>query len=578
MERRFFLKYGASATLIPSLALMDHDPEHDQLHEKLPIPYPENPDARLDILLQGNDRRLESYLNDQNWQTGNKRYGGVKNSYGIYNAHSTAGFIRTFGCSLATPESTYYRSEAMLERMVSAAQYLLKSQHADGSIDLITTNFHSTPDTAFLVNWLSPVYVILERDQWDQSKAVRALLRDFLMRSGKTLLVGGIHTPNHRWVVCAALAWLYHFDADKKYESRVDKWLREGIDMDPDGQYYEKSTAVYSPLCNRVLITIARFLGRPELYGPVRRNLEMTLYYLHPNGEVVTEASGRQDKGEVRYPGRYYYSYMYMSRLDNNPRFFAMTNLIERTRFTDVITYLNYLLEDRELLNFETSTEKIPTNYEKMFVHSGVYRIRREQLDATIIQNNPTFFTFHKGNAVLQAVRLSAAFFGRGQFVAQKVLKEKGKYHLQWDLERGYYQPVSKKHLARDGDWEKMGQDKRKISELQRFRMKVEIEEKNHGFALHINVDGTDHVPVVVELGFRKGGQLEGAKKLEDIPHAYLSKGGVSKYKIDGDEIEIGLGTAEHSWIALRGALPKLDLDCLYLTGFTPFKQTIMIS
>ena len=572
------MKYASSTALIPSQALMEHELEHDHKYEKPQSPYPVNPGSRLSILLHGNDRKLETALSNQNRGAGDKRYGGVKNSYGIYNAHSAAGFIRTLGCSLATVDSTYYRSDAMLERMALAAQYLLKSQHADGSIDLITTNFHSTPDTAFLVNWLAPVYVILERDQWDQSKKVRALLREFLMRSGKTLLVGGIHTPNHRWVVCAALAWLYHFDTDQKYENRIDKWLREGIDMDPDGQYYEKSSAVYSPLCNRVLITIARLLGRSELYDPVRRNLEMTLYYLHPNGEVVTEASGRQDKAEVRFPGAYYYSYMYMSRLDDNHRFYAMAGLIEKTRFTDVITYLNYLLEDKGLLDFETTAGKIPTNYEKMFIHSGVYRIRKGQLDATIIQNNPTFFTFHKGKAVLQAVRLSAAFFGRGQFEGQKVLKENGKYCLQWNLERGYYQPVSEEHIPGDGDWEKMGQNKRKVSELQTLEMNVEIEEQNHSFTLHIDVQGTDHVPVAVELGFRKGGKLEGVKELKNVAHAYLPKGAVAKYKMDGDEIEIGLGQAEHSWTQLRGALPKLDLDCLYLTGFTPFKQTIRIS
>ena len=53
---------------------------------------------------------------------------------------------------------------------------LMRVQHEDGTIDLHSTNFHSTPDTAFLVNYLSPVYVVLKRmDQKGLSDLIKGL-------------------------------------------------------------------------------------------------------------------------------------------------------------------------------------------------------------------------------------------------------------------------------------------------------------------------------------------------------------------------------------------------------------------
>ena len=43
------------------------------------------------------------------------------------------------------------------------------------------------------------------------------------------------------------------------------------------------------------------------------------------------------------------------------------------------------------------------------------------------------------------------------------------------------------------------------------------------------------------------------------------------------DTITFGPGLREHAWTQLRGALPKLDADCVYFTGFTPFNLTIEI-
>ena len=68
-----------------------------------------------------------------------------------------------------------------------------------------------------------------------------------------------------------------------------------------------------------------------------------------------------------------------------------------------------------------------------------------------------------------------------------------------------------------------------------------------------------------------------GVKKIEDMPDAYSLAGDVGEYRIGTDRIRFGPGRMEHRWVQLRGAEPKLEGLSVFLTGFTPFEQTIQI-
>ena len=161
--------------------------------------------------------------------------------------------------------------------------------------------------------------------------------------------MGGIHTPNHRWVVCAALARLHALFPDPRYVARIDEWLAEGIDIDADGQFSERSTSVYSPTCDRSLLTVARLLGRDALLDPVRRNLEMTLYYLHADGDVATEASRRQDQYRRGSPAGYHLPYRALALRDGNGRFAAAARLIEAKEGDALAGNLIHFLDDPSL-------------------------------------------------------------------------------------------------------------------------------------------------------------------------------------------------------------------------------------
>lgn len=537
-------------------------------------------------LVAANDALVEPLLARQERRAGQPALGGVLDEFGIPTVHETARLLSVLASVSHAPDSRFHHATALIEPLEHAAGYLLKAQHQDGTIDLVTTNFHSPPDTAFMVEIIGSVAAVLHRTAWPAHDRLRNALDTFIRRAGEALITGGVHTPNHRWVVCAALARVHERFTDPRYVARVDQWLAEGIDLDPDGQYTEKSTSVYSPVVDRALLTVARLLDRPALREPVRKNLEMTLYYVHPDGEVVTEASRRQDKYRRGSMGRYYYSYRTMALLDRDGRFAAMARQIERTAGDQLAGELLSFLEEPALGADLPPDAPLPTDYAKVFSHSQLARIRRGDVSGTVLAGNPTLFSLRKGGAALEAVRWASAFFGKGQFVGEALEVREGSYQLRQHLEGPYFQPLSAEQI-RGGEHVRMAPNgtlaadsraARARSNIQRLEGAARIIEKAGRFRLEFDLAGTDGVPVAIELAFRHGGRLEGVAPVAGVENAYLLKEGRGRYTADGHTIEFGPGRADHAWTQLRGALPKWDGQSVYLTGYTPFRFDLEIS
>lgn len=576
MHRRTFLAATAAATSLAAFSsrLVAADSASSDASEL------------LREAVRANDDQLPALLAKQERGTGHRWLGGLINEYGLHSPHSTAGLVSAIACATASPDSKYFKSAELVEPLRLALRYMLAAQHADdGSIDYFATNFHSHPDTAFVLEVLCPAYVLLRANPSPALAALAPELGKFITRGGDGLITGGVHTPNHRWVVCAALAWAHSLFPKPAYVARVDQWLAENIDLDPDGQYTEKSTTVYSPIVNRALITIARLLNRPALLEPVRTNLEMTLYYVHADGEVVTEASRRQDRYQRGSMARYYYSYRSLALRDGNGRFAAMCRLIEDSTQRKVGELAAFLVEP-ELLRPLPPSASLPTDYAKYFSHSQLVRIRRGAASATILAANTTLFSFHKGAAALEALRFATSFFGKGQFTADTLEVRDGRYILRQTLEGPYFQPLSAEQIAH-GDHTKMAPNGtlatnskalRTQSNLQRLEAVVEITETAGRFSLAISLTGTADVPVSVEFAFRAGGKLSGVEPVPHVADAYLLRSGTGRYTLGADVIEFGPGRVEHTYTQVRGALPKSDGQSVYLTGLTPFRATLSIA
>ena len=536
---------------------------------------PQKPAWLLD-LIRLNDKQISDNPNPQITDPQSHDLGAICDGDGIPNALSTGGYISLWAISVSCKESIHYASSNLIRCIEKGAQYLTKNQHSDGTIDLLSSNFHSPPDTAFSVDNVAVAYQLISGVKGAENALIP--LKKYLLKAGEALIVGGIHTPNHRWVVAAALLKLHAIWLDKRYVACAEEWLLEHIDIDPDGQYTEKSAGGYTAIVNRMLIEMAKGLKKPEILDAVRKNLNMTMYYVHPNGEVVTEASNRQDKGTIKFLNSYYYSYRSLALLDQNGEFAAMCKLIDKSSVYGKSEHLNHFLLEPELWKELPAVKNIPTNYVKTFPYSGIVRIRRGQWDTTILSNNPGFLTFHKGNAVLQGMRIAASFFGKGQFQSSEIKQDGNKWILKNALEGPYYQPYPKDKIDPQGDLSKMPRTVRPKSEVQNLNYQVEISEHEEGISVDFDIKGTEGVPVTLELIFRPGGKLNGVNPVAGKLNSNLFADKEGTYSVGEDTIKFSPGLVVHKGINLRGALPSIEAPTVYLTGITPFKHTLKLS
>jgi hypothetical protein len=532
----------------------------------------------------------------------------VKGSHERFGVRGVGEAVDALAGAYCAPESSYFKSRELLPLLETEADKLLAAQHPDGTID--SGNLYSPPDTGFVVQTVCAALAVLQRMYLPQLSSINNKLGKFVLAAGEALSTGGIHTPNHRWVVSSALAQLNALFPSAKYVNRIDDWLGEGVFCDADGQFEERSTGIYSRVVDNALITIARLLHRPELLDVVRRNLDMTIFYMHPNGELETVGSRRQDQTMAAWISNYYLQYRYMANKDKNRQFAAVARLAEQIgldRAEAKIPLIEFLEEPlyRQQL---PDPEPLPSDYARLFSNSVLARIRRGETSATVyggsdwplgvasgLASNPTFFNFRKGKAVLESVRMIPNFFSEGAFRSEGMKVEQNRYLLHQDIHVPYYQPLPKHLRNPQGDypltpagsrfWSKLNFPQRQKSNIQTLEQKVTVTENSGAFELAFDVGNHDRVPVTIELSFRRDGELEGIEPGATRPNLFFLRQGTGRFSVGNDVITFGPGQADHEMIRMEGAsfeAPQRpsppDRYKVYITGFTPFRKTLTIS
>lgn len=514
-----------------------------------------------DPIVRRNDAAVDRYLQTQ--ATTGRWAGAVPDSTGLYLAGSCGGVINVCTASYVHKDSRFHGDPRVKAAIRLAAEHLARVQTADGNIDLETTNFNSPPDTGFVVWNVAEAASVARRFQ---AADIEDVLWPFLTRAGAGMAKGGVHTPNHRWVICSALAQIHALRPDPSYLKRIDQWLAEGIDIDEDGQFTERSTTIYNTVCDRSLVVMATRLNRPELFEPVRRNLDSMMYLVHPGYEVVTEISRRQDLNQRGSMGRYWYPLAAVGLHDRNGMFWGLAKQLERENAA-----LSTLLDNPELSGPGPAPQPVPEDYARHFRALGLVRLRHGATSASILLDGTSrFFTLRQGDAVIEAIRFCSAFFGKGQFVPTSWAKEGDSWVMRQNLEGPYYQPLDAKVAA--GQWGEVRR-RRATSEVCKLEQTATVTPSPRGFRVRLTSKGTPGVPLAVEIGVRKGVQLSGCTQLSE--GAWLLDNGPLRIVAGGQGIQVTPGIAEHRYVDVRGAEPKLAGESVYLTGYTPFDHTL---
>ena len=522
-------------------------------------------------MVEAHDRYIDSRLKSQITTQSHRFYGGFPDADGLVHGGASGGALHTFGLGYILPQSRHYKSPLMLERMRLVKEYLNNHTSIDGNVDLLVTNFNSPPDTAFLVWAIGQIACLARRFG---ASDVEKLLEPVLKRCGTALTKGGIHTPNHRWVTSSALAQLNELYPDPSYEKRINQWLAEGIDIDSDGQYTERSTGGYNGITNRALTILAVKLRKPELLQFVRRNLESMLYLLHPGEEVVTDISRRQDLYTAGTMAGYALALKYLAVKDHN----GILQTLAR-RFP---ASLGDALEYEELQQTGPAPEPIPDDYVKEFPFLKIGRVRRGKKSATLVLDGRSrFFGVRNGLAVVEAVRFSSLFFGKAQFRPQRCWRAgdvagRPSWVLEQSMDAPYYQPLEPAEKVGTEDWEESRKQRRR-TEMNYLTYRVTIVETAGGFTLKFEAEGPKDLPVMIELALRPGGQLEGAEKHPRVEGCHLLRSGRATYTVGADAIKFGPGIALHEAITGRGIEAKLPGPTVFMTGYAPFTHVITI-
>lgn len=480
------------------------------------------------------------------------------------------------------PSSTFYRQEDAAGAMAACLDRLESLQGPTGLFD--GTNLCSPPDSAFTINDLC-LAVRLIRNQADDGTAAGLLtgveerLNGIAARAADAMIGGGVHTPNHRWELCAALAQMNHLHPRADIPPRISEWLAEGIDQLPDGMYSERSPLYATAVTNPSLITIADCDDRPELLDNVRRNLEAFLPWFKADGSVESVFSRRQDQWLVFHAAPFLPLYRRIANQDGREDFAAAARWLESLPVAEPAHLLALTRADPWLrqtlpglppssavsLDDPGTDPQLPaalTPYGASLASCGLYRFRRGASVTTVyggcddlaagvssgLASNPTFLSFDHGSALLAGVRLSRSFFDLGPFRSGTTVANADGVQLSEAVEASFYLPLPAEKRRADGIYALehegrfsagMGFSSRPAV-VHTLETKASILVEGDRTILELAFDGAD-TAFALELAFRPGGTLSGVEALEE-PLAFQLLGESGRYQVGSDIIEFGPG------------------------------------
>ena len=496
----------------------------------------------------------------------------------------------------AEPGSAHRGSPAFPDAMEACVARLEHLQGPTGLFD--GTNLSSPPDSAFTINDACMALEIIGAGHAALA-GVRRRLRAGVGRITDALVTGGVHTPNHRWELCAALARIHALheregSARPDIVARIGEWLAEGIDQLPDGMYSERSPLYATAVTNPSLLAIADYAGRPGLLEHVRGNLAAFLPWFNADGSIESLFSRRQDQWKTFDAEAFQLLYRRLANQDGRSDFASAAAWLQqfpllepakalaRTRLDPWLglelpaASVTDLSGDSASTLFDGGLPPVMAPGHAALGSCGIHRFRRAGNVVTVfggcdplepgvvsgLATNPTFLRLAHGDAVLTDMRLSRSFFDLGPFRSQSVSTDAGAVRLAEELRANFYLPLPPEKHRKDGIYALVHEGRFSASMDFGSRPTVEhrlataltirpgVGAEGDAAELELEFDGAD-TSFALELTFRPGGELAGVEPLaSQLPGSNTGQGafqltsGTGTYRVGNDVIEFGPGLA----------------------------------
>jgi hypothetical protein len=554
----------------------------------------------------------------------------ISPEYGMTWGQLDAGFVtgvayQLLGAVALGDERRIAAAQALLPAALLAVDAMIRAQRPSGLLDLITVNYDSSPDTGFTVQQLctvvelarlratevaatlakspsgdwpqprqvgfAPVAAVSNRRADSNWAALLSKIAQFIRRAVPGMMDGGFHTPNHRWVIAAALSQAARLFPDLDVRRAVDAYLAEGVDLDAEGFFIERSVGVYDAVNDRSLLLIAENYGWPGALEAVERNLNLDLRLLHADGTAETGLSRRQDYGTREVALGLAPCFLLSHGLRPNPTFSRAAGWLWEQAPTPVghLEWLLYpLLKYGDPAAADATAEAVPDDFTLHLPANGIYRVRRGLLSASFFRDATRLLSFTFGAAELTSLKISATYFGGdcGHFIGDR-LEVKGGRAVLWSEGRrrarrpGYELPFGRPVPPERWAATTVERELRRLPPLfSLLEAQEATDDRGRGFDLRLRtLDGLHRVAVQIAFDFPPGGVWETAdtRIKPAAGQTIFLKQGYGAMRYGNDAIEIGPGAAGHGMWQMREAEPAPNHVRVLLAFLTPVDHAFTI-
>lgn len=302
--------------------------------------------------------------------------------------------------------------------------------------------------------------------------ALRAPLEGLLERTVPALVTGGVHTPNHRFEIGAALARLGTLLDDARCTDRAEQWLAEGVDLQGDGLFSERSPNYAVHVTIPCLHVLAAELERPELADAADRALAAEARLTDSSGLVETLGSRRQDR-RGPFDGGPLHPLLreHAARTGDPLSARAAHRTLARVDGDAALGVLALALEDARVLAPLPAPAPDPTpdapevhvfadsglvvhdhGASRAVIHGGTDTALLGRISSGA-SDDPTFLRFAGRALRLSHLRLSRDFFSLGPVRFERPERCGEQWHLQETVAGEYFQPLAVADRRAGGDY-----------------------------------------------------------------------------------------------------------------------------